>query len=263
MLSERDVTFYREHGWLRIPAVYQPAEIAELREGLDRCSDVWAVRSAGWKGDWRKKLMEDDVERRSELVSMHDLQLYSEAWFRGATNPKLVRALGQLLDGPVELHHTTMHVKPPESGMPFPMHQDNPFYPHADDRYVDVLLHLDDTCHENGEIRFLDGSHKAGPLPHILHSADGQACDPHLDQDAYRLNDAVPVSAKAGDVVCFNIHTIHGSHINTTDKPRRLVRMGYRHPDNVQTGGQSHGRPGVLVGGFRPRAEGQSLLPLR
>jgi phytanoyl-CoA hydroxylase len=69
----------------------------------------------------------------------------------------------------------------------------------------------------------------------------------------YRLADTVAVPARAGDVVCFNFNTVHGSYINTTDKPRRLVRMGYRHPDNAQLNGQSHGRPGLLVGGFRAR----------
>lgn len=41
--------------------------------------------------------------------------------------------------------------------------------------------------------------------------------------------------------------------MNSTDRPRRLVRMGYRHPDNRQLDGQSLGRPGVLVSGVRER----------
>ena len=37
---------------------------------------------------------------------------------------------------------------------------------------------------------------------------------------------------------------------------RRLVRIGYRHPDNRQLGGQSVRRPGQMLRGRRPRAEG-------
>ena len=70
----------------------------------------------------------------------------------------------------------------------------------------------------------------------------------------------MPVPAKAGDVVCFNIFTVHGSYINTTDKNRRLVRVGYRDPENLQLGGQSHGRPGLMVHGERRRMEGQEPL---
>jgi ectoine hydroxylase-related dioxygenase (phytanoyl-CoA dioxygenase family) len=113
-----------------------------------------------------------------------------------------------------------------------------------------VLVHLDDTCHENGEIRFLDGSHKKGALNHIQVS-NGKKCTPHLPTDVYRLEDSVAVPAKAGDVVCFNLHTIHGSHLNVTDEPRRLVRIGYRNPDNQQLSGQAVGRPGLLVWGRR------------
>jgi len=167
-------------------------------------------------------------------------------------------------DTPVELHHSTMHVKPPETGHPFPMHQDLAFYDHADDRYCDVLVHLDDTSHANGEIRFLDASHKLGPLQHIREfvNDDGETetCTPHLDQHRYCLEDTVAVPAEAGDVVVFNIRTIHGSYTNTTDDLRRMVRVGYKHPDNAQRSGQSMGRPGLMVRGRRPRAQGQVLF---
>jgi ectoine hydroxylase-related dioxygenase (phytanoyl-CoA dioxygenase family) len=140
------------------------------------------------------------------------------------------------------------------------MHQDHPFYMHENGCYVDCLVHLDDTRHENGEIRFLDGSHKLGALEHITMTADGP-CSPHLPTDQYRLEDTVPVSAKRGDVVCFSIYTVHGSYINTTDKARRLVRVGYRDPQNKQTAGQSFGRPGLMVHGYRERMDEQQLFP--
>jgi hypothetical protein len=60
---------------------------------------------------------------------------------RVVTHNKLCDAMGDLLGADVELHHSTMHVKPPETGHPFPMHQDWAFYQHLDNRYVDVLVH--------------------------------------------------------------------------------------------------------------------------
>ena len=137
------------------------------------------------------------------------------------------------------------------------MHQDWAFYKHLDGRYVDTIVHLDDTNDENGCLRFLAGSHKQGALEHVTHTAEGD-CTPHLPTDRWRLEDTVPVPAKRGDVVFFNIHTIHGSRINKTDKLRRLLRMGYRNPENVQSEGQSMGRFGLMVRGFRPRALGQA-----
>lgn len=260
VLSDGQVAFYHENSFLHIPEVFTQEETRELSDELDRLVEDWAFTSPGWSGPWRKAYMDPETEAKSKLTAMHDLHLYSSAWARAVMNPTLVEALTQLLGPNIELHHTTLHIKPPQTGHPFPMHQDNPFYGHRDGRYIDTLVHLDDTCHENGEIRFLAGSHKTGHLDHILKTEDGP-CTPHLPTDEFHLEDAVPVSAKAGDVVLFCIDTIHGSYINQTKKPRRLVRMGYRDPDNRQEYGQSFGRPGLVVSGYRERCEGDELLP--
>lgn len=258
-LSPEQVDFYQEHGYLRIPEVFTTAETDQLESELDRLIQEWAFTDKGWTGPWRQVYMDAETEEQSKLVAMHDLQLYSEAWCRAVTNSNLTLAMGDLLGPNVELHHSTLHVKPPETGHPFPMHQDWAFYHHEDGRYIDALIHLTDTSHENGEIRFLDGSHKAGPLEHITETPEGP-CTPHLPTDKYRLEETVAVPARRGDVVCFNIHTIHGSFINRTKEPRQIVRVGYRDPLNLQTFGQSLGRPGVMVRGYRTRLKDQPLL---
>ncbi|MEW6753659.1 MAG: phytanoyl-CoA dioxygenase family protein [Candidatus Latescibacterota bacterium] len=259
MLTPAQTTFYAEQGYLHIPQVFSPAEMDALDCALERLVAEWATTTPGWSGPWRRVYMDEETEKASKLTAMHDLFFYSSAWCRAVTHPVLVGALTQLLGPDVELHHSTLHIKPPETGHPFPMHQDWAFYQHEDGRYVDVLVHLDDTCHENGEIRFLAGSHRQGALAHITQTEDGP-CTPHLPTDRYRLADTVPVPARRGDVVCFCIHTVHGSHINQTPRARRLVRIGYRHPDNRQTAGQSCGRPGLMVAGYRQRRPGQQAF---
>jgi hypothetical protein len=261
MLQPADVAFYRDQGYLRIEGVFSPEEVQALRDDLDWMIETWASRSPGWSGPWRQAYMDEQTEQASQLIAMHDLHFYARSWMRAVTHPGLGEAMGLLLDGPVELHHSTMHVKPPETGHPFPMHQDNAFYEHQDDRFVDVLVHLDDTCHDNGEIRFIPGSHKLGYLEHIT-EWDGQPCTPHLPWERYALDQTVAVPAKAGDVVCFNVLTVHGSHINQTDAMRRMVRVGYRHVDNRQLRGQSVGRPGLMVHGRRPRRPGEALFSI-
>jgi phytanoyl-CoA hydroxylase len=252
-LSQAEIDHYREHGWLRIERVFEGEELDALDRDLDWLIQTWAVTARGWRGPWRQDYMDAETEEATRLVAMHDVHLYSQAWARAMHSQRLGDALEDLLGPEVELHHSTLHVKPPGTGHPFPMHQDVPFYPHADDRYVDTLVHLDDTSDANGCIRFLDGSHRLGPLEHI--TLDG-ASEPHLPTDVYRLDDTVPVPARRGDVVAFHPYTIHGSRLNTTDRMRRLVRVGFRHPDNRQLGGQSVRRPGQMLRGRRPRAEG-------
>lgn len=260
MLTADQVAFYHENGFLRIEQVFDAQEVGALRDDLDWLIQTWANKDPGWSGPWRRAYMDEKTEAASKLIAMHDLHFYSQPWLRCVTKPAIGRMMSQLLeDGPVEVHHSTMHVKPSETGHPFPMHQDWAFYKHSDARYVDALVHLDDTCHANGEIRFLAGSHKAGPLEHVT-EAEGKGCTPHLPTDRYSLADTVAVPAKAGDLVVFNIHTIHGSHINTTGKMRRMVRVGYKHPHNLQLGGQSHRRPGMIIHGRRERLDSQPLF---
>ena len=269
-LSTEQVGFYQKHGYLHITGVFSSNEVHELRSELDWMIRDWANIGVGWTGPWRKALMDIATEAKSKLIAMHDLQFYSATWMAAVTNRSLAEMMSQLLaaesepeGAPVEFHHSTMHVKPPETGHPFPMHQDLAFYDHQDGRYVDVLVHLDDTCHANGEIRFVDGSHKAGPLQHITSfindAGEKEICTPHLPWTQFRLEDTVPVPAKAGDVVIFNIYTVHGSYMNTTGEMRRLVRIGYKHPENRQTFGQSSNRPNLMVWGRRARREGQVL----
>lgn len=260
MLTAAQRDFYHENGYLRIPQVFDEAEMDGLEAHLEILLQDWAQTDIGWTGPWREAYMDAETDKKSRLTHLHDLHFYSDAWSRAMHNPNLTGALAELLGPNVELHHTTLHLKPPETGHPFPLHQDNAFYEHTDDRYIDVLVHLDDTFHENGEIRFLAGSHKAGYLPHITRTSAGE-CTPHLPTDEYPLEATDPVPAKRGDIVIFNIFTVHGSHINQTDKMRRLVRCGFRDPANSQISGQSVGRPGIMVRGIRPCGTGQLPFP--
>ena len=261
VLTRDEVSFFHEHGYLRVPEVFAEDEIGEMADELDWQIETWASKSQGWSGSWRRVYMDEETEQQSKLIALHDLHRYSKAWCDAVTNPRLTGAISDLIGQNVELHHTTLHAKPPETGHPFPMHQDWAFYKHADGRYVDCLVHLDDTDDQNGCIRFLDGSHKQGALEHVTQNPDGTTCTPHLPTDDWDLEDTVPVPAKRGDIVVFSIHTIHGSRINQSNQIRRMVRVGYRDPENEQTGGQSQGRPGLMVWGKRRREPGQDAYP--
>lgn len=260
MLTQEQKNSFHENGFLRIPQVYNEDEISYMSDELDRLIEDWSITDQGWTGPWREAYFDENLDKKVKLTAMHDLHLYSAAWMQAVTNQKLATAISELLESAVELHHTTMHIKPPQTGHPFPMHQDYPFYEHESGRYIDALVHLDDTFHENGEIRFMAGSHKEGKIPHVLTNADGTPCSPHLDPQEYKLEDTTPVPAKRGDVVLFHLYCIHGSYINQTKDPRRMVRMGYRDPHNDQWTGQSKGRPGLIVHGYRERRGEEALL---
>ncbi len=252
-MDEQELAFFRENGWMKLEQVFDEVEMQTLSEELDRLIDEWAEESMGWAGDWREEYLDPDERQGTSLIAMHDLQHYSEAFRQMVEDPRLVTPVAQLIGENVELHHTTLHAKPPDRGSPFPMHQDWAFYKHhgGPTEYIDALLHVDDVPSEKGPLQFIKGSHELGALEHI--EGEGQA--PHLPTDEYHLDDATEVPAAAGDVILMSYHSIHGSDQNRTDEMRRLVRIGYRDPANEQFEGQSLGRDGIMVAGKKRAAD--------
>jgi phytanoyl-CoA hydroxylase len=252
-LSAEDVRFYTEHGYLRLKGVFTPDEVAELSEDLDAVIENFATRGKGWSGPWRQQLMDATEEQQSVLVALHEIEMYAASWMRAIVKPRLTQSLADILGPAVEFHHATLHAKGPDFGAPFPMHQDYPFYPHQDGRYIDAILHVDGADDDSGCLKFLDRSHTLGALQHNMTGS------PHLDQTVYRLDEAVSVPADPGDVVFFSIHTIHGSALNRKPRWRRVMRLGYRDPHNRQLSGQGYGRPGLMVYGRRPKLDDTPL----
>lgn len=253
-LTPEDLESFRRDGFIKLEGVYSAAETEAQRRDLEHIAAHFATWEAAWRGPWRQKYMDPETDSRARLVAIHELQHFSAAWLQALAHPDLTAALALLLESEaVEFHHMTLHAKPPSAGAPFPMHQDLPFYPHLDGRYLDTLVHLDDAGEESGCIRFLPGSHKLGPLPHIT----GPDTSPHLPVEQFPLENSTPLPARAGDVIVFSIWTVHGSSVNRSGQWRRVVRMGYRHPENFQISGQAMGRPGIMVRGVRPPAPDQ------
>lgn len=253
MLTPEQVESYKENGFLRVHKIFSRKEVGDLREDLDfLINSGWTHTDQGWTGDWRVHYYGAEREKQIKLTSLHDLHFYSSRWMGAVTNPSLAEVISDLVGPNVELHHTTLHHKPPKDGMLFPMHQDSPFYRHENlDGYVDAIIHLDDTTSKNGALRFVPGSNKSGHIDHVARTKEGLECTPYLPLDQWPLEESVPVFAKAGDVVLFSIYTVHGSDTNLTDKWRRLVRVGYRDPANRQLEGQAFGRMGPIVKGLR------------
>lgn len=246
VLTPSQVEFYRDHGYLRMKGLIKPDILQKLSDELDWIFSTWADHESAWQGPWRDRYMSVEERAAAQLIAMNDMHLYSDLWNRITGDPCMVDCVADLIGPNIELHHTTLHAKPPETGSPFPLHQDQAFFGHEKDSYVDAILHIDAAPEDAGCLRFIPGSHKNGPLTHIH---NGGA--PHLSPDEYRFSDTVAVPAEAGDVVFFNLWTIHGSDLNRTDLWRRVVRVGYRDPANPQVDGHALGKLGWMVRGRR------------
>ena len=267
MLTPEQIEAYHRDGYVKVENLFTEAEAAELASEMTRVIEQWGQETIGWVGPWRDRYLPEDERLNTKAVFMHNPHFYSAAWGRVIFHEKMTQAVHDLVGGAIQWHHTVLHAKPPELGTPFPMHQDFPFYPHDGPDFVDCLLHLDDTPAESGCLRVVPGSHKLGPLVHVL----GPDTSPHLPLDQYHPDkvESVEVPAKTGDMVFFSYQTIHWSDCNRTDAWRKSVRFGY-HRTDMQPIGRAEDDPhridmdnvlerrdNIIVAGFRPNQAGE------
>ena len=53
MLTQTQIDFYRENGYLHVPQVFTPQETEELSQEMNRLMREWATTNQGWTGPWR------------------------------------------------------------------------------------------------------------------------------------------------------------------------------------------------------------------
>lgn len=162
--------------------------------------------------------------------------MHSAEFTKVITNQKLLDAVEDILGTEdILLHHTKAHIKPPEKGAPFPMHQDYPYFPFKNHTMIAVFLHLDDTTPENGGLAIYPGSHKLGPLEDKgMTDSEGRKYY-YVDQEKFPLSGAIPISAKKGDLIIFSYLLLHGSYQNLSDRTRRMFLIQLRAADDEPT----------------------------
>ena len=205
---------YDRDGFVLAPKVFGVEDVDRLGVEADRMLDE---RASGrtWSGSWR------DENASYSLLTVGDLHRHSEVFRDAGHDARLLGVVSELI-GPCQLVAAMLIVKPPENGQPFPLHQDSAYYSGKEHAYCIAVLHLDAATSESGALRFLPGVHREKNIGHLNSERKS-----YLDPAAYSMADTVEVPAKAGDVVCFNIHTPHASGVNTSKYRRAVVRYGY------------------------------------
>jgi ectoine hydroxylase-related dioxygenase (phytanoyl-CoA dioxygenase family) len=249
MLTNEQLSFYHENGYLLVEGLLTRAEAAELRREchalIERLSAYGAV-DATW-GSARQAIAQ---ARDTRLLHCHNVQFYAAAFTRLLVDERLTSAAAAIIGSPnVQLHHTKMFIKPPEKGSPFPMHQDYPYFPHARHTMIAAIFHFDDAPIEKGCVRVVPGSHKLGPIEHV------ESGGWHLPFEQYPLESSVPCPARAGDVLFFSYLTIHGSGINVSNEARTTLLVQMRDPTDPPTKKTHESRgQGMMLRGIDPHA---------
>ncbi|XP_063240666.1 LOW QUALITY PROTEIN: phytanoyl-CoA dioxygenase, peroxisomal-like [Bacillus rossius redtenbacheri] len=222
MLKKEQVQFYRDNGFIKLENVFSDAEFEVISREYDKVFERKKSQNleATWKGDIVRK---ETQNKEVSVLSIHNLQYHSSVFTDVITHRRLLDAVQDATGmSDILLHHTKAHVKPPEKGAPFPMHQDYHYFPFKKHSMVAVFIHMDDTTPENGGLAVYPGSHKLGPLEDKGTEIDGMKYH-YVDQERFPLSKATPVLARKGDVLIFSYLLVHGSYINSSEKERRML----------------------------------------
>jgi phytanoyl-CoA hydroxylase len=247
MLSEEQLDFYHENGYLLVRGLITREQAERLRAEahalIERLSAIKSME-ATWES------ARGVTAEKTVLLHCHNAQFFSGDFARLLVDERLTGVAAQLIGSPnVQLHHNKIFIKPPEKGAPFPMHQDHPFFPHERHSMIAAVLHLDDAPEEKGCIRVVPGSHKGGPLEHLPEGSY------HLPFEQYPLEAAVACPAEAGDALFFSYLTVHGSGVNTSGAARTTILIQMRDPaDRALTKGGERGE-GMILRGINPAAQ--------
>jgi hypothetical protein len=236
-VTDKEAAFYKQNGWVFLEGLIAPTVAASMLEAVKaQIEDAQAelvqgqhldgghIRDRADRRDWHFIGRDDGVEPFRSLV--YSKQIGSNAR----------ELIGR--EVPVNYHADLMAVKMPEghaASKPTGWHQDWVNFPFDRVGFLTFWIALDEIPPERGSMRFLSGSHRAGPLGKmgLLGGTEVIEYYPEL-VDEYEMSP--PLHMKAGDATVHNGMVVHGAPENSTDKPRWAFIASYHPADTCYTG---------------------------
>lgn len=250
-LSDDQVRFYHENGYLPGVRILDEAQVEALRQELAEWfdpdhpgRDLWYEYHSNESADPDRVLFHALGAWRIK-PGFHDL-----LW-----NPAFTVPASQLLGGAVRFWHDQLFCKPAKHGGVVAWHQDYSYWtrtiPMA---HLTCWIGLDDSTIDNGCVHYVPGSHRWPLLPITGLAGDMEAIREVLDDEQWAMfQNPVAVELKAGEATFHHPLMVHGSFANRTDRPRRATVI------NVFRDGVRSDTDDVLLDGVPPIPQGAPM----
>jgi len=217
-LTTRQKAFYTENGYLMLEGRIPLDIIKAIRGEIRRFEEVARTMS---ESDGRLDLEDSHTpdEPRVRRIKLPHTQ--SEVVRDLMYSDHVLAPVRDLIGPNVRLHTTKLNMKNAGYGAAVEWHQDYAFYPHTNDDILAVGVLIDDMGDENGPLMVFPGSH-TGPVHD--HHVDGVFAGAVLPEAVgLDLKDAVRLTGPAGSISIHHGRILHGSALNRSDRPRRLL----------------------------------------
>ncbi|MCH9671543.1 MAG: phytanoyl-CoA dioxygenase family protein [Gammaproteobacteria bacterium] len=233
MVGTDQVRQYKEDGYILVEGVLSAAKLHRLREVTDAM-----VASAAQLTEHSDHIdLEPSHTRETPRVRRIKKPHQAHPFYRElAADRAITDCMAPLIGENIRLRPAgKVNMKSAGFGAPVEWHQDWAFYPHTNQDVLAVGILLDDMTLENGPLMVLPGSHRGEVFDH---HADGAFCGA-IDVAAaqIKLDDAVPLTAPAGSITIHHARLVHGSKMNTSGAPRRILFYEYTAVDAWPLGG--------------------------
>ena len=233
-VTERDISFFQEQGYIRYEGFFSAGEMSELRDAIDRAIARNRERIRGAEGGGR-------VSEEYERVFNQMVNLWTDhpAAKTFALHGDLAEA-GRRLSGcrHVRIYHDHAMVKPPgQSSRATNWHQDAPYWRMDPVGSFSAWIAVDDVTVDNGCLHFVPGSHRYGRQEPISLTVEGESIIDRMQGQGFAVAEPVSMEMAAGGVTFHHGCTFHYAGPNRTGTPRRAFAIIYI-PDYVTfTGG--------------------------
>jgi len=248
-LSQEDLIFFKENGYLIIKAILKPAGLSQMQQ---ECMDAWSKEKESF--DPNKSWLQNSL-----LVNIHHQAPTVKAYY---FNGPLVDIASEIIGPNIKGATSQLTFKMKGNTKPFGWHQDNGYGELEPYNALTTLTALDDTDRGNGCLWLIPGSHKNGQIK-VEQNEEQKKSGSEIIVEADD-NLALPMEMQAGDVLIFNCWMLHKSDGNMSDtRDRRILFLRYADADAIEVYNDRKPRLGRLVKGktrFKEVAEFEANL---
>jgi ectoine hydroxylase-related dioxygenase (phytanoyl-CoA dioxygenase family) len=209
---------YRQDGFVHIPSVLDPDEVARYHDVAVELATT--MESQRYKGEPFAQLVN---------VWQHDERIASLT-----TSPRIAELAETLAGVPLRLWHDQVLIKQPKRSTATEFHLDAPYWPHEGaSHWLTAWIALVDVPVERGCMTFLPGSHRFEEFA-AVDLEDATALFTAMPQLVWQPRVTVPL--RAGDLTFHHGVCAHAATPNLTDVPRVAHAIIYMDEDTRYSG---------------------------
>lgn len=234
VLTEEQIDFFWENGFLAVEQISSPAEIETMRAAYDKIFQERAGREEGNQFDLAGTDEDGKEEALPQILNPAKYAPEFNGTLAEANARAICRQLFARVGNPQDVIGGVAHAifKPAKSGATTPWHQDEAYWsPLYDYQSLSVWMPLQPATLENGCMQFIPGTHQWEVHPHHSINHDPRVHGLEIDEDVpVDYSTAVACPLPAGGCTLHLSRTMHYTGPNPSDIPRRALIMGFQLP---------------------------------